>query len=134
MNVTTRHIEGMTAIPGAAGATPMSAIAIPLLPTQGSWVITGTVQAVSADGLHGPVVFFPRFTGICAGGLAIPNSTGAVATEPEDGGEAQSFAPARLSLVSAEDQGVHIAIALTGMAGVAIYWAWALDITSLATP
>ena len=52
MNVAKRHIEGATKILGHAGATPTRAIAIPLLPAQGSWVITGTVQAVRADGVH----------------------------------------------------------------------------------
>jgi hypothetical protein len=131
MNVTKRHIEGATTILAAAGATATRSIVIPLLPTQGSWAITGTVQAVRADGLYGPVTFFPQFTGGCVRGIATLNS-GAIPTLPVDGGGDQHFAPGGLTLVGS-DQGLQLEIALTGEANVAIVWAWALDVFLLAT-
>jgi hypothetical protein len=143
MNVAKRHIEGSMTIGGAAGGSPTRAIMIPLLPSQGAWVVTGVVQAVRADGRDGPVTFFPRITGTCSDGLAIPNSTGQMPTEPVDGGLAQGFAPGGLSLVGADAQGLQIEIALTGVAGVAsvagvpsvaICWAWDLEVLIVATP
>ncbi len=98
MNVAKRHIEGMTTIPAAAGATATRSIMIPLLPANGSWVITGTVQALRADATLPPVTFFPRFTGMCVNGIAALNSTGEIPTEPVDGGEDQRFEPSGLAL------------------------------------
>jgi hypothetical protein len=137
MNVAMRQIQGSVALSAAAGATATRAITIPLLPSQGSWVITGVVQAVRADGLHGPVTFFPRITGTCANGLAALNSTGAIPTEPVDGGLLQGFEPGGLSLLGVNARGLQIEIALTGVAGVpgaAICWAWQLDVLTIATP
>ena len=134
MNVSKRHIEGSTEILGAAGATPTRCIAIPLLPPQGSWVITGCVQAVRADATLGPVTFFPRFTGRCANSLVSVNSTGAIPTQPVDGGVGQNFQPGGLSLVGIDDQGLQLEIELTGVAGVDIFWSWELDVTTLTTP
>jgi hypothetical protein len=133
MNVAKRHIEGATKILGHAGATPTRAIAIPLLPAHGSWVITGTVQAVRADGVPGAVTFFPTFTGVCDRGLATLNNTDAVPTEPGDGGLEQGFHPGGLSVVGADASGLQIEIALTGVAGVAISWAWELEVMLFAT-
>ena len=132
MNVATRHIEGVTKIPAAAGATATRSIVIPLLPTQGSWVITGTVQALRADAGLPPVTFFPRFTGRCVNGVATLNSTGEIPTEPVDGGEDQRFEPGGLA-VAGSDQGLQLEIALTGVAGADVIWAWALDVSILAT-
>ncbi len=137
MNISKRHIEGSTTIAGSAGSSPKSAIVIPLLPKQGSWVITGVVQAVRADGRCDPVTFFPRITGGCIDGLATANSTGQMPTEPVDGGLAQGFAPGGLSLVGADAQGLQLEIALTGVAGApsaAICWAWDLDVLVFETP
>ena len=134
MNVAKRHLEGATTIVGYVGATPTRSIVIPLLPPQGSWVITGVVQAVRADGLFGPVTFFPQFTGRCVKGVATLNSTGEIPTEPVDGGDAQRFQPGGLSLVGADGHGLQLEIALTGVADVAICWAWALDVLLFATP
>jgi hypothetical protein len=140
MNVAKRHIEGSTTIGAAAGGSPTRAIMIPLLPSQGSWVITGVVQAVRADGKYGPVTFFPRITGTCSDGLAIANSTGQMPSEPVDGGLAQGFEPGGLSLAGADAQGLQIEIALTGVAsvagapGVAICWAWDLEVLLVSTP
>ena len=137
MNISKRHIEGSTMIGGAAGGAPTSTIVIPLLPPQGSWVITGVVQAVRADGRYGPVTFFPRVTGTCSDGFAIVNSTGQMPTEPVDGGLAQGFAPGGLSLVGADAQGLQVEVALTGVVGtpgVAICWAWDLEVLIVATP
>lgn len=131
MNVAKMHIEGVTKIPAAAGATPTRSIVMPLLPAQGSWAITGTVQAVRADGQFGPVTFFPQFTGGCVDGNAVVNAS-AVPTLPVDGGGDQRFAPGGISLV-ASDEGRQLEIALTGEAGVAIVWAWALDVLLLTT-
>lgn len=134
MNVSKRHIEGSTQILGPASATPTSSIVIPLLPPQGSWVITGIVQGMRADGLHGPVTFFPRFTGSCAKGVATPNNTGKIPTQPVDGGGGQGFQPGGLSLVGADERGPQMEIALTGVAGVAIFWAWELDVVVMSLP
>jgi hypothetical protein len=134
MNVATRHIEGMTKIPASAGATPTRSIVIPLLPADGSWVIRGVVQAVRADGQYGPVTFFPQFTGGCVRGIATLNNTGKVPTQPLDGGEEKLFHPAGISLTGAKDEGLQIEIALTGVPGVAICWAWALEVFALETP
>jgi hypothetical protein len=133
MNVATRHVEGATTILATAGTTATRSIVIPLLPRQGSWVITGTVQALRADGLQGPVTFFPQFTGGCVKGVATLNSAGVIPTQPVDGGVAQHFRPGGLSLVGS-DQGLQLEIALTGVAGVAICWAWHLVVSTLATP
>ena len=132
MNVMKRHIEGATTIPAAAGATATRSIVIPLLPANGAWVITGTVQALRADATFPPVTFFPRFTGMCVNGVATLNSTGEIPTEPVDGGEGQRFEPGGLA-VAGSDQGLQLEVALTGVAGVAVIWAWALDITMVAT-
>lgn len=132
MTVAKLHIEGSTKILAPAGATATRSIVIPLLPAQGSWAITGTVQAVRADGQFGPVTFFPQFTGGCVKGNAIMNA-GAIPTLPADGGEDQRFAPGGLTLLGAEGQGLQLEIALTGEANVAIVWAWALDVLLLAT-
>lgn len=132
MNVAKRHIEGATTIPAAAGATATRSIMIPLLPTRGSWVITGTVQALRADAAFPPVTFFPQLTGMCVDGITTLNSTGAIPTQPIDGGEAQRFEPGGLTLVGS-DQGLQLEIALTGVAGVAIVWAWDLEVSILAT-
>lgn len=132
MNVATRHIEGATTILAAAGATATRAIVIPLLPRQGSWVITGTIQALRADAAFPPVTFFPQFTGSCFNGVATLNSGGEIPTQPADGGGDQRFEPGGLSLVGS-DLGLQLEIALTGEAGVAIVWAWALDVSILAT-
>jgi hypothetical protein len=121
-------------IGGAAGGSPTRAIMLPRLPAQGSWVVTGVVQAVRADGKYGPVTFFPRVTGTCSDGLAIANSTGQMPTEPVDGGLAQGFEPVGLSLVGADAQGLQIEVALTGVGGVAICWAWDLEVLVVATP
>ncbi|MEP7126319.1 MAG: hypothetical protein ABJE95_35635 [Byssovorax sp.] len=140
MNVAKRHIEGSTTIGGAAGGSPTRAIMIPLLPSQGAWVVTGVVQAVRADGQYGPVTFFPRITGTCSGGVAIANSTGPMPTEPVDGGLAQGFEPGGLSLAGAGAQGLQLEIELTGVAsvvgapGVAICWSWDLEVLLVATP
>ncbi len=132
MNVATRHIEGVTKIPAAAGATATRSIVIPLLPANGAWVITGTVQALRADAAFPPVTFFPRFTGRCVNGVATLNSTGEIPTEPVDGGEDQRFEPGGLA-VAGSDQGLQLEIALTGVAGADVIWAWALDVSILAT-
>jgi hypothetical protein len=136
MNIAKRHIEGSTTIVGSADSSPKSAIVIPLLPPQGSWVITGVVQAVRADGRYGPVTFFPRITGGCVDGLATLNSTGQMPTEPVDGGLALGFEPGGLTLVGADARGLQIEIALTGVAepSVAICWAWDLEVLVFATP
>ena len=131
MTVAKLHIEGSTKILAPAGATATRSIVIPLLPAQGSWAITGTVQAVRADGQFGPVTFFPQFTGGCVKGNAIMNAS-AIPTLPADGGEEQRFAPGGLTLVGS-DQGLQLEIALTGVGGVAILWAWDLVVTTLAT-
>ena len=132
MNVAKRHIEGATTIPAAAGATATRSIVIPLLPARGSWVITGTVQALRADAAFPPVTFFPQFTGMCVDGVATLNSTGAIPTQPVDGGDDQRFEPGGLTLVGS-GQGVQLEITLTGVAGVAVIWVWDLDVTILAT-
>jgi hypothetical protein len=132
MNVTKRHIEGATTIPATAGATATRSIVIPLLPARGAWVITGTVQALCADAAFPPVTFFPQFTGRCVDGIATLNSTGAIPTQPVDGGEDQGFQPGGLALVGS-DRGLQLEIALTGVAGVAVIWAWDLDVSILAT-
>ena len=132
MSVTKRHIEGVTTIPAAAGATATRSIVIPLLPANGSWVITGTVQALRADTTFPPMTFFPQFTGMCVNGVATLNSTGEIPTQPVDGGGDQRFEPGGLA-VAGSDQGLQLEIALTGVAGVAVIWAWALDVSILAT-
>lgn len=132
MNVAKRHIEGATTIPAAAGATATRSIVIPLLPENGAWVITGTVQALRADAALPPVTFFPQFTGRCIKGVATLNSTGEIPTQPVDGGEDQRFQPGGLA-VAGSDQGLQLEIALTGLPNVAIVWAWALDVSTLAT-
>ena len=134
MNVANRHIEGSTQILGPESGTPTRSIVIPLLPLHGSWVITGIIQAMRADGSHGPVTFFPRFTGSCANGIATCNHTGKIATQPVDGGGAQGCQPGGLSLVGADERGCQMEIALTGVADVAFFWAWQLDITMFTTP
>ena len=134
MNVTTRHIEGSTAIAGSAGGIPTSSIAIPLLPGQGSWAVTGVIQAVRADGKHGAVTFFPRIGGSCFNGLATSNTTEMMPIEPVDEGAAQGFQPGGVSLVGAKGQGRQVEIALEGVAGVAVCWAWSLDVLTFATP
>ena len=134
MNGTKMHIEGSITIGGATSGSPTRAIMIPLLPSQGAWVITGTVVAARADGRYGPVTFFPRVTGACSDGLAIANSKGQMPTEPLDGGLAQGFQPGGLSLVGADAEGLQVEIALTGVAGVAVCWAWDLDVLLVATP
>jgi hypothetical protein len=134
MNVAKMHIEGSMTIGGTAGSSPTRAILIPLLPSQGAWFVTGVVVAARADGRYGPVTFFPRVTGACSDGLAISNSTGQMPSEPVDGGLAQGFAPGGLSLVGADAQGLQVEIALTGVAGVAVCWAWDLDVFLVATP
>jgi hypothetical protein len=134
MNVAKKHIEGATKILATAGATATRSIVIPLLPAQGSWVITGTVQAVRADLLHGPVTYFPQFTGSCANGVATSNNTGTIPAQPADRGSAQSFQPGGLSLVGADGHGLQIEIALTGEVDVAVCWSWALDVTTVELP
>lgn len=133
MNVAKRHIEGTIKIPASAGGTPTRAIVIPLLPEQGSWVITGSVQALRTDASFGLVTFFPQFTGGCVNGIAIANSTGVIPTQPIDGGTDQHFRPAGLSLLGS-DQGLQLEIALTGEASTAVLWAWDLDVCILVTP
>jgi hypothetical protein len=137
MIVSKRQIEGSVTLPVAAGPNPTSAIVIPLLPQQGSWVVTGIVQAVRADGLLAPVTYFPRITGSCANGIATVNANGNMPTEPVDGGRLQGFEPGGLSLVGTLGRGLQVEIALTGLAGLpgaAICWAWALDVLTVATP
>lgn len=136
MNISNLHIEGSTEIAGSAGSAPISAIAIPLLPPKGSWVITGVVQAVRSDGQSGPVTYYPRVSGRCANGIATSNTLSQMPTEPEDGGLAQDFDPGGLALMG-DGQGLQLEIALMGVASgpsVAICWAWALDVLILATP
>jgi len=76
----------------------------------------------------------PARHGTCSDGLAIANSKGQMTTEPLDGGLAQGFQPGGLSLVGADAEGLQIEIALTGVAGVAVCWAWDLDVLLVATP
>ena len=134
MHISKRHIEGSTQILSSASGAPTRSIVLPLLPSQGSWVITGIIQAMRVDGLNGPVTFFPRFTGSCTNGIATANHTGKIATQPVDGGGAQGCQPGGLSLVGAEERGSQLEIALTGVEGVAFYWAWQLDVTTFTTP
>jgi hypothetical protein len=134
MKLTKRHIEGVTKIVAAAGAIATRAIVIPLLPPKGTWVVTGTVQAMSADGLLPPVTYFPQFTGSCANGVATANNTGAVPAQPADRGDDQAFKPGGIALVGADGHSLQIEIALTGVTGVAVYWSWALDITTFEMP
>jgi hypothetical protein len=137
MNVSKLHIQGSTETLGTSGNLPTSAIAIPLLPSQGSWVITGVIQAVRADGLKGPVTFFPRIAGSCVNGVATMNTTGMMPIEPTDDGAAQGFQPGGPSLVGANGQGLQVEIALQGVAaspGLGICWVWDLDVLIFATP
>lgn len=137
MIVTKKQVEGSVELSAAAGLTPTRAIVIPLVPLLGAWVITGTITAMRADGVAGPVTLFPRVTGSCINGVAIANSTATMAIEPVDGGVGQSFAPGGISWIISNVRGRQVEIALTGVTpgpGVAICWAWDLSVLMIETP
>jgi hypothetical protein len=138
----TRHIEGIFT---ATGAAPVRAISIPLFPKDGAWSISGHLIAVNAATPRQAMTFFPLFTGMCEGGVVMPNSTTKIQSQsadaksppadakspPADGGGAQSWAPGAPALAVA---GQQVEIELAGIANTTIEWGWSFDVVVLALP
>ena len=121
-NVETRHFEGTFAV---AGANKKPAIVVPLLPKDGAWTITGQVVAVDEANPRHSVTFFPRFTGVCASGVVTENNTGPIAMQPKDGGKAQAWEPGGLFPIIT---GSRLEVAVGGIEGKTLLWAWSLDL------
>jgi hypothetical protein len=113
------------------GHTPKRAIAIPLLPADGAFSITGTILAVDDSTTRSSVAFYPRFGGSLVAGKATEDDTGAPDAQPRDSGGAQGWAPgAPKPSITAR----QMEILLTGIAGKTIYWAWDLEVVLLSLP
>jgi hypothetical protein len=119
------------------GATPTRAIVMPLLPVDGAFSISGAIAAVddastrSSVVFYPAVLFYPHFDGNVVAGKATENDTGALAEQPQDGSTAQGGAPGtpKLSIT-----GRQVEILLTGLDGMTINWAWALEIILFSLP
>jgi hypothetical protein len=134
MNVQKIPVHGATQ---TVGATPMRAIAMPILPVDGAFSISGAIAAVddastrSSVVFYPAVLFYPHFDGNVVAGKATENDTGALAEQPQDGSAAQGGAPGapKLSIT-----GRQVEILLTGLDGMTINWAWALEIILFSLP
>jgi hypothetical protein len=127
-HVQTRHIEGTFT---AAGADAKRAVAIPLLPAEGAWSITGHLIAVDQATPRHAVTFFPKFTGVCEGGVATPNHGNKLVTQPLDGGSAQTWAPGGIGL---KVSGQQLEIEITGIKDKSVVWAYSLDVVVISLP
>jgi len=112
-----------------AGNTPTRAIVIPLLPMDGAFSVSGTILAVDDATPRSSVEFYPRFGGNVVAGNATENDNAGPATQPQDGGTAQAWAPAGLKT---SIKGRQLEIILTGIDGKTIAWAWALEVVTIA--
>lgn len=135
MSIVERHFQG-TATTSRAVRTEL--FALPALPTDGSFVLTGTIMARSQrSGLV--TTFFPVNSGTIvrrsvsqsAGGPGASPCT----TSPADGGAAQGFSPFGCSTASdglglttpLDVRGRVAAMSVVGIEGTDITWTW--DIT-----
>jgi hypothetical protein len=122
LSVKTTKVQGQATTTAAA---PQQSIPLPQLPSDGNWTVTGTITASGpAPGRKG-VSYAVFFSGVSAAGAATKNDTNPAATQPGDGGKAQGFQPAGISMALSGRQGV---VALAGIEGTTITWSWELEV------
>lgn len=139
--VQTRRIEGTVT---ATGAAPLRAISIPLLPTDGSWSITGHLIAVNTATPRQSMTFYPQFTGVCEGGVVTNNSPTNGTTNTTPTTTATSFVPTNPATKSKSPwapggpalavTGQQVEVELTGIDATTIVWAWSFEVVVVALP
>ena len=126
-----RSISGTSLLSSSA---QQRTIALPLLPENGAWSITGTIFAVRVDPPGGvAVAFYPLFGGYCNGGVATVTTENVPPVSTDDQhGFAPAFAPGGPALTITN---LQAEIAFTGAEGVTtIAWGWELDVVLMSLP
>jgi len=126
-SIQTRTIEGQTTVPAGDGGegSAVRIIAMPELPKDGSYVVTGSITATDTASPRKAVTYFPQFTGTIEGGKVSQNNTGPVPSQPTDGGAAQEWKPGGPSAVVT---GRQMEIEVLGVSGKKLQWSWALRV------
>jgi hypothetical protein len=122
LSVKTKRVEGQATTTAAA---PQPSIPLPQLPSDGNWTVKGRITASGPAPARKGVSWEVFFAGVCASGAATENDTSPPTTQPSDGGAAQGFQPAGVSVALAGRQAV---IALAGIATTTITWSWDLEV------
>jgi hypothetical protein len=120
-------IEGVFFTSAQMGAAPQNAINIPVMPMDGTCVITGSITATN----RAMVTFFPQFCIFTSDGSATIvsyTSPPGPATQPPDGGVGQGFQPSGPTLIV---NGRQPEIALAGAEGTDVDWSFDLTASYL---
>ena len=126
-----RFISGTSLLSSTA---EQRTIALPLLPENGAWSITGTIFAVRVDPPGGvAVAYYPLFAGHCNRGVATVTSENLPPASTDTQQEVvPRFAPGRPALTVTN---LQAEIAFTGAEGVTtIAWGWELDMVLMSLP
>lgn len=123
-----RSINGTSLL--SSSTVRQRTIALPLLPENGAWSITGTIFAVRVDPPGGvSVAYYPLYAGYCNGGVATVTTQ---YVPPASTDDPQAFAPGGPALTITN---LQAEIAFTGAEGVTtIAWGWELDVVLMSLP
>ena len=126
-----RSISGTSLL---SSSVQQRTIALPLLPENGAWSITGTIFAVRVDPPGGvSVAYYPLYAGYCTEGLATVTTKYVPPVSTEDHhGSPPAFAPGGPALTITN---LQAEISFTGAPGVTtIAWGWELDVVLMSLP
>jgi hypothetical protein len=134
-------LSGVGVTSAAVGATPTAIAVIGPFPSEGAWVVTGTVTGTGLGGTGGgrkSVSYAPMFQGYSTSNVATGTDTYAssvaappMQVQPQDGGAGVSFHILQPSLSYSGNQAQ---LMVTGLAGIAINWSFNLRLDKIALP
>jgi hypothetical protein len=129
-NMQRRSVSGTSLLSSSA---QQRTIALPLLPENGAWSITGTIFAVRVDPPGGmSVAYYPLYAGYCNEGVATVTTKYVPPVSTDHYGSPPIFAPGGPALTITN---LQAEITFTGAQGVTtIAWGWELDVVLMSLP
>jgi hypothetical protein len=118
-------------IPGEGIQTPI--IQIPLLPTDGSFLITGSILATQTGqpSERFSVAYNIQLAGPMQGGEVLGTTALVKTTIPTDGGTSQGWAPGPIGF---PNTGRNMTLSVVGIVGQVIAWSWDLTVELVTLP